>query len=164
MRKRTAFITPQDLTSHCNHGAKPRGLLLKSLVAAVLVSLLALPLMACEGGYTTRGERTTESHLGNRGEIDVQIGSANGSVVKDIEFEYEDAVVDVEVTLEVQKGTFKLEFLGEDNEVTLALEATSGQRVNGSGYMVTDSFGEGEYRVTATSSEGVHYHISYRVR
>jgi hypothetical protein len=85
-------------------------------------------------------------------------------VTKDIEFDYEDAVVDVEVTLEVEKGTFKLEFLGEDNEVTLALEATSGQRVSDSGYMVTDGFGEGEYRVTATSAEGVHYHISYRVR
>lgn len=164
MRKRAVFIIPQDLTSHCNHRAKPRGLLLKSLVAAALLSLLALPLMACEGGYSTRGERTTESHLGNRGEIDVHIGSANGSVTKDIEFDYEDAVVDVEVTLEVEKDIVKLEFLGEDNEVTLALEATSGQRVSGSCHMVTDSFGEGEYRVTATSAEGVHYHISYRVR
>lgn len=141
-----------------------KGPLFKSLVVAVLASLLALVLMACEGGYTARNERTEESHLGNTGEIDVHIGSANGSTVKDIEFEYDNAVLDVEVTLEVEKGTFKLEFLGEDGEVTLALEANSGQQVRGSGYMVTDSFGEGEYHVTAREAEGLHYHISYRIR
>lgn len=164
MRKRALFITRQDLTSHGNGVAKSRRPLLRSLFAAVLVGLLALPLMACGGGYTTRGERTTESHLGSRGEIDVQVGSANGSVPKDIEFDYADAIVDVEVTLEVEKGTFKLEFLGEDDEVTLVLEARSGEEVSSSGYMVTDTFGEGEYRVTASEAEGVHYHISYQVR
>lgn len=164
MRERAVFITRQDLTSHGNRVAKPRRPPLRSLVAAVLVSLLALPLMACEGGYTTNGERTTESHLESRGEIDVQIGSANGNVTKDIEFDYEDAIVDVEVTLAVEHGTFMLEFLGEDDEVTLALEASLGQQVSGSGYMVTDSFGEGGYRVMATEAEGVSYHISYRVR
>lgn len=164
MRKRAIFIARQDLTSHGHRVAKPRRPPLRLLVAATLVSLLALPLMACEGGYTTRGERTTESHLGNRGEIDVQVGSANGSVTKDVEFDYEDAIVDVEVTLEVEQGTFKLEFLGEGEEITLVLQASSGQQVSGSGYMVTDSFGEGEYRVTATEAEGIHYHIAYRVR
>lgn len=135
-----------------------------SVVLMMLVSLLALALTACEGGYTTRNERTSESHTGTTGEIDVHIGSANGSTTKEIEFEYDDALVDIEVTLEVEQGTFKLEFFGEDEEVTLALEASSGQRVNGSGYIVTDSFGEGEYRVTATEAGGISYHISYRVR
>lgn len=130
----------------------------------MLVGLLALALTACEGGYTARNERTSESHTGTTGEIDVHIGGANGSATKKIEFEYYDAVVDVEVTLEVEQGTFKLEFLGEDEEVTLALEASSGQKMSGSGYMVTDSFGEGEYRVTATEAGGISYHISYRVR
>lgn len=141
-----------------------KGPLFKSLVIVVLASLLALVVTACEGGYTARNERTRESHLGSTGEIDVFIGSANGSTTKDIEFQYDNAVIEVDVTLEVEQGTFKLEFLGEDEEVTLVLEATSGQKASDSGYMVTDTFGEAEYRVTATEAEGVSYHISYRVR
>lgn len=57
-----------------------------------------------------------------------------------------------------------LEFLGEDDEVTLTLEAHAGEKVSGTGYLVTDSFGEGEYRVTASEAKGVAYHITYRVR
>lgn len=161
MRRNPILKRRQGLPALLRKGADLPILFFKTLVVAVLVSLLASALTACEGGYTTRGERITESHLGDRGEIDVHVGSAHGTVTKDIEFDYEDAIVDVDVTLAVEQGAFKLELLGEDDEVTLVLEASSGQQVSGSGYMVTDTFGEGEYRATASEAEGVHYHISY---
>jgi hypothetical protein len=163
MRRRPVFIWRQWLGGSGNAGVEVPGVLF-FVVLMMLVGLLALALTACQGGYTARNERISESRSGTTGEIDVHIGSANGSTTKEIEFEYDDAVVDVEATLEVEQGTFKIEFLGEDEEVTLTLEASSGQKVSGSGYMVTDSFGEGEYRVTATEAGGISYHISYSVR
>ncbi len=139
------------------------GLILRLFVVAVVV-LLASIAAGCEGGFTSTGRRTSQSQQGDMGEIDVRMGSANGTTTEDIEFDYADAVVDVQVTLEVQEGTFTLEFLGEDDKVTLALEAHGGEKVSGTGYLVTDSFGEGGYRVAAGAAKGVAYHISYRIR
>lgn len=164
MRKGLVFVTQPDSPAHCNGVTEVAQLMLKPLLLLILVALLALALTACEGGYTTRGERTTMSQLGDGGEINVQVGSASGSVTKDIEFDCADCVVEVDVTLQVDQGSFQLEFLGEDEEVTLTLKASSGEQVTGSGYMVTDSFGEGEYRVTAEEAQGVSYRIIYQIR
>jgi hypothetical protein len=164
MEKRLVLVERGHLPG-CRKGeAVGRRLLLRTLVAAVLVGLLALSLTACEGGYTTRGERVTMTEVGMGGEIDVQVDSANGSITKDLEFDCTDCIVDVNVTLQVEQGSFKLEFLGEDDEVTLTLEASPGEQASGSGYMVTDGFGEGGYRVTADEAQGVSYHISYQLR
>ncbi len=164
MKKRLVLVERQHPPG-CRYEevAAPR-LLWRTLVAAVLVSLLTLSLTACEGGYTTRGERVTMTEVGMGGEVDVHIDSANGSITKDLEFDCADCIVDVNVTLQVEQGSFKLEFLGEGDEVTLTLEASSGEKASGSGYMVTDGFGEGEYRVTADEAQGVSYHISYQLR
>lgn len=125
-----------------------------------------VPTLTEGGGEGYECYRYNESHLRGKisGKIDVHAGSAEGSTVKRVEFDRPDVVLDVEATLEVEEGTFKLEFLGKDNEVTLALEASSGQKVSGSGYMVTDDWSNGKYRVTATEAKGVSYHISYRTQ
>ena len=104
--------------------------------------------------------------MGDHGEIEVRIGSADGSITKELEIalDYGDAIVDVEVTLAVDKGSYRMEFLGEDQEVTLTLEASNGEQASGTGYVVTDTFGEAQFRVTAEEAEGVSYHINYRVR
>lgn len=148
------------------HGRGARGLRLfaGSLTVALVLCLLLTTLAACEGGFTTTGERSKESHVGDHGEVEVSIASANGSITKSFETQYSGAFVDAQVTLEVEEGTFKIELLGEDGEVTLALEAGAGEQVSGSGTMVTDSFGEAEYRVTAEGAKGVHYLITYQVR
>ena len=135
-----------------------------SLAGATITILLAFLLTACEGGYVVRGEWVKESHSGDRGEIDVRINSANGSVRKSVELDNSTGIVDVEVTLKVEKGAFKIELLGDEDEVTLVLEAGSGQKPSGSGHMVTDGFGGGEYRVTAVEAKRVAYHILCRVR
>ena len=129
-----------------------------------LTVLLVAALTACEGGYSVTGHRVKESHSIDRGEIDVRIKSANGSVCRDIDLDYANATVDVEVTLEVEKGMFELDFLGGEDEVAFSLKAGSGQKQSGTGHMVTDNFGEAAYRVTATEAKGVAYHISYQVR
>ncbi len=92
-------------------------LLARPLLVALLAISVGLALTACEGGYTTSNERTTESHLGDHGQVEVSISSADGSITRSVEIEYADAIVNVDVTLEVQEGAFKLEFLGEDDRV-----------------------------------------------
>lgn len=164
MKKRFALVERRHLPGCRQEEVAAPRLLLRPLVAAVLVSLLALSITACEGGYTTRGENITMTQAGMGGEIDAHIDSASGSITKDVEFDCADCFVDVNVTLQVVQGSFKLEFLGEDDEVTLTLEASPGEQASGSGYMVTDGFGEGEYRVTADEAQDVSYHISYQMR
>ncbi len=164
MRKRLASVGRPHFGPHYHGSTGVAQPIFRTLVVVLLVSLLALLFTACEGGYTSRGERSSMTQSGDRGEIDVRIDSASGSVTKGVEFDCAGCIVEVDVTLQVEQGTYKLEFLGEDEEVTLALEASDGQQVTGSGYMVTDSFGEGEYRVTAEEARGVSYHITYRIR
>ena len=164
MKKRLVLLERRHSPGCRQEGVAAQRPLWRTLVAAVLVSLLTFSLTACEGGYTTRGERVTMTEVGMGGEIDAHIDSASGSITKDLEFDCSGCIVDVNVTLQVEQGSFKLEFLGEDDEVTLTLEASPGEQASGSGYMVTDGFGEGEYRVTADEAQGVSYHISYQLR
>jgi hypothetical protein len=97
--------------------------------------------------------------------LTAHIGKANGSIVQDLETGAASVVtLDAQVTLAVGKGTYKIELLGEDDQVTLSLEASAGQTVSGEGWMVTDGFGEAGYRVTAVEAEDVDYQIDYTFR
>ena len=128
-------------------------------VASLLV--LSLALAAC-GGYTEVNPWTT-GHQGTQGgDMTVGIDKANGTIVQDMELEgHPNVTLEVDVTLAVGKGSYKIELLGKDQEVTLSLEARDGQTVNGHGQMVTDSFGEASYRVTAVDAENVDYALEY---
>jgi len=129
-----------------------------------LFILLVLFLVGC-GGYTESMARTSSSQTMSGGQLTVHIGKANGSIVQDLETGAGSVVtMDASVTLAVGKGTYKIELLGEDDEVTLALEASAGETVSGEGWMVTDAFGEAGYRVTATEAEEVDYQIEYTFR
>lgn len=132
------------------------------VIAVAVFSLLAVA--GCEGAYVVTGERTSSSASGRGGEIDVRIDSAKGTSTKDLEVDFDGATLDAEVTLAVGEGTFKIELLGADDAVTLTLEAGAGEHVRGSGTMVTDTFGEASYRVTAAEAKDVSYHITWRVR
>ncbi len=125
--------------------------------------LLALLLAACEG-YTQTGVRTSDHRDGNGGSLEVQINKANGNSTQDIEVDYSAAsALEADVTLSVEKGAFKIELLGEDDQVTLTLEARDGQAVSGHGRMAV-TFSEASYRVTAVEAEGVEYTIEYTFR
>lgn len=130
----------------------------------VCLLLLGLLLVACEGISQT-GVKTS-SHQGiSSGDLSVQIGKANGTALQDIETEgYAGAVLEADVTLSVGKGSFKIELLGEEDEVTLSLEARDGQSASGSGQMTADAFGEASYRITANEAEDVEYTIEYTFR
>ena len=57
----------------------------RNLITISLVGLLAVLLVACEGGYTTIGS-STHSHQDMRGgSLTVKIKKANGSSTQDIE-------------------------------------------------------------------------------
>jgi hypothetical protein len=126
--------------------------------------LLALLLASCEG-YTTTGSSTSTEQGPFGGSVRTRIKSANGIITEEIEIEaFGEAHLDADVTLSVGQGTFKIELLGEDGEVTLTLEASDGQTVSGHGQMVENSFGEASYRVTATDAKDVEYTIDYTFR
>ena len=57
------------------------------------------------------------------------------------------------------KGSYKIELVGDEDEVTLALEAADGQTVNGQGWMAIDCFGEAHYWVMAVEAEEVGFTV-----
>lgn len=129
-----------------------------------MVALLALLLVACEG-YAQTGVRTT-SHQNNRGgEQSVRVKKANGTAEQEFQVDGGSGLIlETDLTLSVGAGTFKIELLGEDDRVTLTLEAHGGQAVSGHGQMVVDAFDEANYRVTAAEAENVEYTIEYTFR
>lgn len=131
------------------------------IVGFGLVVLLVLPLVACEG-YTVTGEKSSSYQTMSGGGVRASIKKANGTITEKIEAQgTADLVLDAEVTLSVGKGSYKIELLGEGDEVTLSLEARDGQAVSGHGWMGTDGFGQASYRVTAVEAEDVEYTIEY---
>jgi hypothetical protein len=137
----------------------------RTVVVSLLgLMLLALVLAACEG-YTESGGGSTSQQGMNGGRESARANKANGSIEKEIEVEgVSGLILDADVTLSVEKGTYKIELIGEDGEVTLALEASDGESVSGQGWMAVDTFGGANYRVTATEAENVEYSIEYTYR
>ena len=132
-----------------------------TVVSLVGSMVLAVLLAAC-AGYTETGPKTTSHQGATGGDVTVEISKANGTSSKDIEVEGgSDLTLEADVTLAVGKGSYKIELLGQDDQVTLALEARDGQTVSGHGQMATDSFGQAGYRVTAVDAENVDYTIQY---
>lgn len=132
------------------------------VVVSLLVSMLLLA--GCEG-YTEMNARSSEHHDGSGGQVTVTASKANGSSTRNIGTAAGGAVIlDATVVLKVGEGSYKIELLGENDEVTLVLEAQGGEAVSGIGWMVTDGFGEASYRVTAVEAEGVEYRIEYVFR
>lgn len=125
---------------------------------------LLLFLGACDS-YSQTGVRSSTVQDMSGGRITTSVSKANGTITEDIEVEgIADLILDATVTLSVGSGSFKIELLDEDDQVTLALEARDGQTVDGQGWMVTDAFGDASYRVTAVEAEDVEYTIEYTFR
>jgi hypothetical protein len=131
------------------------------LISLFGLALLLLLATAC-ASYSQMGVKTTTHQDMDGGAVQVRIKKANGSTVQDIEIDVIPGVVlEAYVTLTVEKGTFRIELLGENDEATLALEARDGQTLSEQGQMYVDSFGEASYRITATEAENVEYAIEY---
>jgi hypothetical protein len=136
-------------------------------VANVLgVLVLSIVLASCGGsGYTQSGTKATSHQGTGGGDVTVEISKANGTAKQNIEDAgNSDVELEVDVTLAVGKGSYRIELLGKDDQVTLALEARDGETVSGHGQMTTDSFGEANYRVTAVDAENVDYVLEYSVQ
>lgn len=126
---------------------------------AVAVSLLVI-VAACEGGYTASGSRESSSVGGQGGWVEKRIKSANGSATQGIEIGGSGLRLETDVNLEVGEGTFTIELLDADGNVTLSLQATPGEPASGRGYMEVD-FDEAEYRVTAEEAKDVYYRLEF---
>jgi hypothetical protein len=126
--------------------------------------VLLLSLGACDS-YSQTGVQSSSQQTMSGGKVTTRASKANGTITEEITVEgVADLILDASVTISVGAGSFKIELLGEDDQVTLALEARDGQTVDGQGWMVTDGFGEASYRVTAVESEDVEYTIEYTFR
>ena len=129
-----------------------------------LALVTVLLLTACEGGFTASGT-SHKSSIGMRnGWIEKRIKKADGSAVQEIEAEQPGRRLEATVTLEVGEGTFSIELLDREDNVTLTLEARPGHPATGSGYMVTNAFGEARYRVTAVEAKNVEYRIEFDIQ
>ena len=132
----------------------------------VVLALLAMVLLTvgCEG-YTEMNASSSEQHDGRGGQLEASARKANGTSTRTLETAASGgAILDAAVVLKVGQGSYKIELLGEDDEVTMVLEVQGGQAMSGVGWMVTDSFGEASYRVTAVEAEDVEYRIEYAFR
>jgi len=131
--------------------------------ASLLIALVLL-LAACEGGFTATGSSEKSRITANSGWIEKSFKKANGSATQEIELEWPGRRVEATVTLEVGEGTFHIELLDGEGNVTLSLEATPGQPASGSGFMKADSFGDAKYRVTAVEAKEVKYRLEFEVQ
>lgn len=139
----------------------------KTAVQSAVIGLV-LCLASCSG-MTTSGGSVKVGHSGNAGVLEVSHAKANGTTIRNIA--QDDAELDalvspgdlleVDLTLAVGKGAFKIELLGQDGQVTLALEARDGETLAGHGQIVVDGSGRVAYRVTAVEAENVDYYMEY---
>jgi len=131
---------------------------------ASLLIVLILLLTACEGGFTATGSSERSHITSNSGWFEKSIKRANGSTTLKIEIERPGRRLETNVTLEAGEGTFRIELLDGESNVTLSLEATPGRPASGSGLMTTDSFGDARYRVTAVEAKDVKYRIEFDIK
>ena len=133
-------------------------------VVGLLLLTAVLLLAGCEG-YTEMNSSSSEHHDAGGGKVSVATGKANGTSTRDLETAASgEAILDATVVLKVGSGSYKIELLGENDEVTMVLEAQGGQALSGVGWMITDAFGDASYRVTAVEAEDVEYRIEYVFR
>jgi hypothetical protein len=125
---------------------------------ALVVFLLLLA--ACEGGFTSMGSSERSQLTGRGGFVEKSMRRANGSITEEIEVDGSGGRLDTQVTLAVEQGTFAIELLDADDNVTLSLEATPGSPASGRGYLET-VFGTAQYRVTAEEAQGVRYRLDF---
>jgi len=130
-------------------------------LSLILVSVVLLT--ACESSYTVTGS-SERSRITNRsGWLEKSIKKANGSATQEIEVDWSGRRLEATVTLEVSEGTFGIELLDGEGNVTLSLEASAGRLASGRGYMETDTFGDAKYRVTAAEARDVKYRIEFTI-
>jgi hypothetical protein len=100
--------------------------------ASLLIALVLL-LAACEAGFSATGSSERSRITVNSGWIEKSFKKANGSATQKIELDWPGRRVEATVTLEVGEGTFHIELLDVEGNVTLSLEATPGRPASGSG-------------------------------
>ena len=134
------------------------------LAPLIVLLLMILAPVACEG-YSETGGSTSSQRDMNGGQEQGSARKANGTATRQLEeLPNPGGWLDADVPLSVEKGSFQIELLGEDDEVTLTLEARDGEAISGKGSMAVDSFGEAGYRVTAVEAENAEYAIVYVYR
>jgi hypothetical protein len=131
---------------------------------ACLFIVWASLLTACGEGFIATGTSEKSHFAGKNGWLERSIKKANGSAVQKIELERPGRRLYTNVTLEVGEGTFQIELMDGEGNVTLTLEATSGQPASDSSLVTTGPFGDVKYRVTAVEAKDVKYRIEFDIK
>lgn len=130
---------------------------------AISFTTLFLVLMITLACYTATGTAEKSRMTEEGGWIENSIQKVNGTNTEEIETQYSNVRLDTEVTLEVAEGTFTLELLDKNGDVTLTLKATPGNPASGAGHLDTDALGRAKYRVTAEEAKGVNYRFEFTI-
>jgi hypothetical protein len=125
-----------------------------------LVLILLLLLVACEGGFSSIGSSERSAMTGRGGFVEASMRRANGSITKEIELDGGADRLETQVSLSVEEGSFAIELLDADENVTLSLEATPGNPASGQGVMDV-VFDSAQYRVRADEARGVTYRLDF---
>lgn len=131
----------------------------------IAVTVLVLAMLACSSsGGGTYSFSTTGSSSGNAGHIEIT-GDASGSVSSQIEVDedFPGATVDIEVTVGVLEGSYKVDFL-DGSDVVFSLNVKPGELAKGSGTVTLNDEGEIEYELDASDAKGIKIVIDYERR
>lgn len=134
-------------------------------VLLMAVAVLVVAMLACSSsGGGSYSFSTTSNSSGNAGHIEIT-GDANGSVSSqtEVDEDFPDATVDIEVTAGVLEGSYTIDFL-DGSDVVFSLDVKPGELAEGSGAVTLNDEGEIEYKLDASDAKGIKIVIDYERR
>jgi hypothetical protein len=141
----------------------------KTVLCSILAAILLIMPISSVLAQTVFSEKGLSQQIkydsnGALKECSTTIRESNGgpisNTIKDVGFSPL-TVLELEVSLKVAKGSYKIEFQKND-ETTLVLEASDGTNTDGVASVSVDSMGHLSYIVTAEQAENVELHILVR--
>ena len=128
----------------------------KILLAAALV---LITILACGTGYTT-----TRTSTGDEGKVVLKLANLDGSDETQIEIDdsFSWDTLALEITVEVEGGSFQAEFIDDEGQV-LQMKAAVGQPITGKRHMVTDGQGNITLNALGEGAESITITIEYSI-
>ena len=128
----------------------------KILLAAALV---LITILACGTGYTT-----TRTSTGDEGKVVLKLANLDGSDETQIEIDdsFSWDTLALEITVEVEGGSFQAEFIDDEGQV-LQMKAAVGQPATGKRHMVTDGKGNITLNALGEGAESITITIEYSI-
>jgi hypothetical protein len=124
-----------------------------------LVAALALLLSGC---LLTSGEQISADAQPTGGNFNTTFVSAEGGAERTIQTGAGPATLNVIAAVRVQQGELRLEMLGPDGAVTLAIQGRPDEQVTKIGKVPTDNEGNLHYRIIARGARNGNIEVLYQ--